>query len=71
MLLAKIASLSINSPSCEVAIDELQQYENNFYMDYLAGDMSYKDFSGGNATTIVANSSITIQSDGTNWYRIR
>lgn len=32
---------------------------------------TYKDFAGANATTITANSSITIQSDGTNWYRIQ
>jgi len=32
---------------------------------------TYKDFTNSNATTIAANSSITIQSDGSNWYRIR
>jgi len=31
---------------------------------------TYKDFAGANSTTIAANSSITVQSDGTNWYRI-
>lgn len=31
---------------------------------------SYRDFSNSGATTIPANSSITIQSDGSNWYRI-
>lgn len=31
---------------------------------------TYKDFAGASATTVAANSSITIQSDGTNWYRI-
>jgi hypothetical protein len=31
---------------------------------------SYKDFSNATATTVAANSSITIQSDGSNWYRI-
>lgn len=31
---------------------------------------SYLDFTGSSATTITANSAITIQSDGTNWYRI-
>jgi hypothetical protein len=32
---------------------------------------SYKDFALVNQTTVAANSSITLQSDGTNWYRIR
>jgi len=32
---------------------------------------TYKDFAGANATTVAANSSITVQSDGTNWYRIQ
>jgi hypothetical protein len=32
---------------------------------------TYKDFANNNATTVPANSSITIQSDGSNWYRIR
>lgn len=32
---------------------------------------AYLDFAGASATTVVANSSITIQSDGTNWYRIQ
>ncbi len=32
---------------------------------------TYKDFSGTNNTTIATVSSITIQSDGTNWYRIQ
>ena len=32
---------------------------------------TYKDFSGSNATTVLSNSSMTVQSDGTNWYRIR
>ncbi|MBT1708812.1 hypothetical protein KK062_11285 [Fulvivirgaceae bacterium PWU5] len=32
---------------------------------------SYRDFANSGATTITANSSITIQSDGNNWYRIR
>lgn len=32
---------------------------------------TYKSFSGSDATTIAANSSMTIQSDGTNWYRIQ
>lgn len=31
---------------------------------------SYRDFTNSGVTTITANSSITIQSDGTNWYRI-
>lgn len=31
---------------------------------------SYRDFSNSGVTTIPANSSITVQSDGTNWYRI-
>jgi hypothetical protein len=31
---------------------------------------SYKNFSNAAATTIAATSSITLQSDGTNWYRI-
>jgi hypothetical protein len=31
---------------------------------------SYRDFTNSAATTIAANSSITIQSDGSNWYRI-
>ena len=31
---------------------------------------SYRDFTNTGATTIAANSSITIQSDGSNWYRI-
>jgi hypothetical protein len=31
----------------------------------------YKNFSGVNTGTVAANSSITIQSDGTNWYRIQ
>ena len=32
---------------------------------------TYKNFSNANTTTVAANSSITIQSDGTNWYRIQ
>ena len=32
---------------------------------------TYKDFTNTNATTVAANSSITIQSDGSNWYRIQ
>ncbi len=32
---------------------------------------TYKDFGGNNATTIPTVSSITIQSNGTNWYRIQ
>lgn len=32
---------------------------------------SYRDFTGSSVTTIVANSSTTVQSDGSNWYRIR
>jgi len=32
---------------------------------------SYKNFSNAATTTVAANSSITIQSDGTNWYRIQ
>jgi hypothetical protein len=32
---------------------------------------TYKDFVLNNVTTIAASSSITIQSDGTNWYQIR
>jgi hypothetical protein len=32
---------------------------------------TYKNFSNSNAATIAATSSITIQSDGTNWYRIQ
>ncbi len=35
------------------------------------GTSSYKDLSGATATTINTSSSITIQSDGTNWYQIR
>jgi len=35
------------------------------------GTSTYKDFAGANASTVAANSSITIQSNGTNWYRIR
>ena len=35
------------------------------------GTSTYKDFAGANASTVPANSSITIQSDGANWYRIR
>lgn len=31
---------------------------------------SYRDFTNSGVTTIPANSSITIQSDGSNWYRI-
>jgi hypothetical protein len=31
---------------------------------------TYKDFAAANSTTIPANSSITVQSDGSNWYRI-
>ena len=31
---------------------------------------SYLDFAGASATTVAANSSITIQSNGTSWYRI-
>jgi hypothetical protein len=32
---------------------------------------TYKNYSNANTTTIAANSSITIQSDGTNWYQIQ
>jgi len=32
---------------------------------------TYKDISGANASLIASNSAITIQSDGTNWYRIQ
>lgn len=32
---------------------------------------SYLDFTGGASITLLANSSITIQSNGTSWYRIR
>ncbi|MFZ1368981.1 MAG: hypothetical protein WAR78_01280, partial [Ferruginibacter sp.] len=32
---------------------------------------SYLDFTGAANTTIPANGSITLQSSGTNWYRIR
>jgi hypothetical protein len=32
---------------------------------------SYQNFSGAGTTTVAANSSITIQSNGTNWYRIQ
>ena len=32
---------------------------------------TYKNFSNANTTTVAANSSITIQSDGSNWYRIQ
>lgn len=32
---------------------------------------TYKNFSNTNTTTVAANSSITIQSDGSNWYRIQ
>jgi hypothetical protein len=32
---------------------------------------TYKDFALNNVSTINANSSITLQSDGTNWYQIR
>jgi hypothetical protein len=32
---------------------------------------TYKDFAGANSTAIPANNSITLQSNGTNWYRIR
>jgi len=32
---------------------------------------NYKDFTNNTASTIAANSSITIQSDGSNWYRIQ
>lgn len=32
---------------------------------------NYKDFTNSTASTIAANSSITIQSDGSNWYRIQ
>lgn len=32
---------------------------------------SYRDFTNSAVTTIAANSRITIQSDGTNWYRIQ
>lgn len=32
---------------------------------------SYKSFANANTTTIAATSSITLQSDGTNWYRIQ
>jgi hypothetical protein len=32
---------------------------------------TYKNFSNANTTTIAATSSITIQSDGANWYQIR
>ncbi|MBT1689900.1 hypothetical protein [Dawidia soli] len=32
---------------------------------------SYRDFTNTGVTTIAANSRITIQSDGTNWYRIQ
>lgn len=32
---------------------------------------SYKDLSGTSQTTVAATSSITIQSDGTNWYRVK
>jgi hypothetical protein len=32
---------------------------------------TYKDFAGANATTIAATSSVTIQSNGTNWYLIQ
>lgn len=31
---------------------------------------AYLDFAGASATTVAANSSITVQSNGTNWYRI-
>ena len=31
---------------------------------------SYQNFSGSGTTTVAANSSIQIQSDGSNWYRI-
>jgi hypothetical protein len=32
---------------------------------------SYRNFSNSSVTTIAANSSITLQSDGSNWYRIQ
>jgi hypothetical protein len=32
---------------------------------------TYLNFSGTGTTTIAANSSITVQTDGTNWYRIQ
>jgi hypothetical protein len=32
---------------------------------------TYKDFANANATTVPANGSITLQSDGSNWYRIQ
>jgi hypothetical protein len=32
---------------------------------------TYKDFTNANATTVPANGSITLQSDGSNWYRIQ
>jgi len=32
---------------------------------------TYLDFAGASATTIAANSSLTIQSNGSNWYRIQ
>ena len=32
---------------------------------------TYKNFSGSDATSIAANSSMTVQSNGTNWYRIQ
>ena len=32
---------------------------------------TYKDFAGSDATTISANSSMTFQSNGTNWYRVQ
>jgi hypothetical protein len=35
------------------------------------GTSTYKDFAAGNASTVAANSSVTIQSDGANWYRIQ
>ncbi len=61
----------ITLPAASTCLRRIYILVNQSTISTLGSSGFYKNFSNVNTTTIPANSSITIQSDGVNWYRIQ
>jgi hypothetical protein len=64
-------SHALTLPAASSCLRRIYVIVNQTAISTLGSSGFYKGFSNTNVTTIPANSSVTIQSDGVNWYRIQ
>lgn len=69
VIIAPTVSATVTLPAASSATRRIYTIVNQNLGGRTIG--TYKNFTNGNSTTVGGYSSITVQSDGTNWYQIR